>query len=98
MLDPRPINPVTALVHHAAELFDTTPADILSHSRLAYLVRARQAVCYVARDKLGLSYAAIGRRVGGRDPTTIKHACTTAEAWARVDEEYRWALGVLRGE
>lgn len=50
--------------------------DIVSARRTATIVRPRQVVAYLAREHTTLSLPAIGRRLGGRDHTTILHAHT----------------------
>jgi chromosomal replication initiation ATPase DnaA len=53
-----------------ARRFGFKPADIIGRGRTQYLAHARAAVARALRA-LGLSYAEIGARLGGRDHTTI---------------------------
>jgi len=48
--------------------------EILGESRTAKIVRARQLCCYLMRQCTPMSLPEIGRRLGGRDHTTILHA------------------------
>jgi chromosomal replication initiator protein len=57
-----------------ARYFMVTQAALTGPSRRTSLVRARNIVVHLARRLTGLSYAAIGRALGGRDHTTIMHA------------------------
>lgn len=57
-----------------ARYFNVTQAALTGPSRRASLVEARNVVVHLARRLTGLSYAAIGRGLGGRDHTTIMHA------------------------
>lgn len=57
-----------------ARYFTVTQAALLSASRRASLVAARNVVVHLARRLTELSYAQIGRSLGGRDHTTIMHA------------------------
>jgi chromosomal replication initiator protein len=58
----------------AARYFGVTQAAITSKSRRTSLVEARNVIVHFARRKTDLSYAEIGRVLGGRDHTTIMHA------------------------
>jgi hypothetical protein len=51
-----------------------TVAMILSPSRMAWIVRPRQIAVYIARELTRYSLPEIGRRMGGRDHTTILFA------------------------
>jgi chromosomal replication initiator protein len=57
-----------------ARYFNVTQAALTGPSRRASLVEARNVIVHLARRLTGLSYAAIGRGLGGRDHTTIMHA------------------------
>lgn len=63
-----------ALIVKAAELYDVSFESVLSATRDANVVRARQAACWLLRGG-GLSFPKIGAIVG-RDHTTVMHACT----------------------
>ena len=68
--------------------------DILvGPSRRQPLVRARQTAMYLCRELTDLSLPKIGRAFGGRDHTTVLHACRKIaelrESSADVSEDYR---------
>jgi chromosomal replication initiator protein len=54
--------------------FAVTQAALVGPSRRSSLVAARNAAVHLARRLTPLSYADIGRALGGRDHTTIMHA------------------------
>jgi chromosomal replication initiator protein len=58
----------------AARYFGVTQAAVTSKSRRTSLVEARNVIVHLARRMTDLSYADIGRALGGRDHTTIMHA------------------------
>lgn len=47
---------------------------ILSLSRDKEVVRARSIAMYVARELTGATFREIGKIIGGRDPSTVRHA------------------------
>jgi chromosomal replication initiator protein len=51
--------------------------DLLSKKRLRIIVRPRQMAMFIARELTQLSLPEIGSSFGGRDHTTVLHACKT---------------------
>jgi chromosomal replication initiator protein len=63
-----------------AESFSLTTEELESPSRAARVSWPRQLAMYLAREHTSQSLPAIGRAFGGRDHTTVMHACKrTAE-------------------
>ena len=62
-----------------ATRFGVRVADIKSKKRTKALVFPRQLAMYLSRDLTELSYPEIGRHFGGKDHTTIIHACKKIE-------------------
>jgi chromosomal replication initiator protein len=59
----------------AAEAFGVSRDDLESHARGAGLTWPRQVAMYLAREHTRASLPAIGARFGGRNHTTVIHAC-----------------------
>ncbi len=49
-------------------------SDVRSPSRRKEVVRARSVTVYLCRELLKLPFPAIGKQLGSRDPSTIRHA------------------------
>lgn len=62
------------LVAVAANTFGLSSAQICGRSRSPGVVEARQVAMHLLREMHGLSHSAIGKEVGDRDPTTVRHA------------------------
>jgi chromosomal replication initiator protein len=72
-----------------AEAFGITREELLSHSRRANLAWARQVAMYLAREHTSETLPAIAARFGGRNHTTVLHACRrTAERIASDPEAF----------
>lgn len=66
--------------------------DLASPRRTTNIVRARQVLIFLAREHTTLSMPQIGRRVGGRDHTTVLHSCRKIGHLRDVDPELRQEL------
>jgi chromosomal replication initiator protein len=58
-----------------SEQFNFTIEELVGKSRRRPLVIARQMAMYITRELTDLSYPLIAREFGGRDHTTVMHAC-----------------------
>jgi hypothetical protein len=59
--------------------------EILSDDRSRRVVRPRQVAIYLAFHLTGKDIGEIGRRIGGREPTTVLHACRKMEGLKKSD-------------
>lgn len=71
---PRPIT-VPMILSATSEQFSFSVEDLTGKSRRRPLVIARQIAMYVSRELTDLSFPMIAREFGGRDHTTVMHAC-----------------------
>ncbi len=69
---------VDAIARAVAARFGVRLSLLRGPSRRAAIVGARHLAIYLARERTGTSFAAIGAYFGGRDPATIRHACRAA--------------------
>lgn len=76
---PRPIT-VKMILDITSEKFDFSIDELQGKSRRRPLVLARQMAMFVSRELTELSYPAIAREFGGRDHTTVMHACDKISA------------------
>jgi chromosomal replication initiator protein len=71
------------------EAFGVSMDDLLSTSRAAPITWPRQVAMYLARELTDQTLPAIGRAFGGRNHTTVMHACRrTAERIATDRDAY----------
>ncbi|MBT9586233.1 chromosomal replication initiator protein DnaA [bacterium] len=62
------------------EYFSMTAKDLLGTRRDQRIVRPRQVAMYLCKEITGASYPEIGTQFGGKDHTTVIHACRKVEA------------------
>jgi chromosomal replication initiator protein len=71
------------------EHFGISTEELLSSARTQRLAWPRQLAMYLARELTGESLPAIGRHFGGRDHTTVLHACRRTSARLATDDASR---------
>ncbi|MEL6982429.1 MAG: chromosomal replication initiator protein DnaA, partial [Actinomycetota bacterium] len=76
---PRPIT-VDMILDATVEQFGFSKEELIGKSRRRPLVIARQMAMYVTRELTDLSFPLIAREFGGRDHTTVMHACDKISA------------------
>lgn len=65
------------------------PLDLLrSRTTTVKVTHARQEICWASRQRTGLSLAQIGRVLGGRDHTTVRHAIRAVDDRMARDPDY----------
>lgn len=87
-IDTQPGRRVLAAV---AKEFATSAPQILSARRDRGIVRARQALCYILRERLNWTLGEIGNFVN-RDHTTVLYAVRQARFWLRHDHYFTRCL------
>ena len=85
----------------AAEYYKIRVADLLSKRRNRSIARPRQVAMALARELTNHSLPEIGDAFGGRDHTTVMHACDRVrelrETDRRMGEDYLNLLRILTG-
>lgn len=77
------------IVQACCERFKVSQREVYSKNRKQALVQCRQLSMYLVHKYTGMSYAEIGRRFGGRDHTTVIHACTKISERMSAVADYR---------
>ena len=84
-----------------ADYYKLRVADLLSKRRSRSIARPRQVAMALAKELTSHSLPEIGDAFGGRDHTTVLHACrrveTLRETEKRVDDDYLTLLRTLTG-
>jgi chromosomal replication initiator protein len=71
-----------------AEYFKIRVADLLSAKRTRSVTRPRQAAMALAKDLTNHSLPEIGQLFGGRDHTTVLHACRKVQELKESDSKF----------
>jgi chromosomal replication initiator protein len=79
-----------------ASFFDL-PVDLLrAKTRKQEVVGARQIAMYLSKDFTSSSLKTIGLHFGGRDHSTVIHACQTVEDRLKTDDSYKTQYHEIR--
>ena len=85
----RPHTTLAEIQRTVAAYYDISPTVMLSKSRQRTVVRPRQMAMSLARNLTRHSLPEIGKAFGGRDHTTVLHACRRIADLGKADADVR---------
>lgn len=85
----RPAITINSILEHTCDYFSQKTSDVLSSSRKASVVLARQVVMYLAQKHTTLSTTRIGAAVGRRGHATVLHSCQAVAQRLENDASFR---------
>jgi chromosomal replication initiation ATPase DnaA len=91
-----PALPVATIKRVVCDCYGLSAVDIDALNRKGEVSRPRQIAAFLAREMTGLSEPAIGRALGGRDPTTIRFAVKSIRRRAEASPALAAQLARLR--
>lgn len=63
------------VLKNVADFYNISTADLIKRSRKKEVVKPRQVAMFLLREETQLSFPEIGQKLGGRDHSTVIHAC-----------------------
>lgn len=91
-IDETKIIQIDDIIRKVAETFKVSSYDIKSKKRNASISRARNVAMYLCRELTSASTTEIGLSFGGKDHTTIIHACKKISDLIKDDELLRISI------
>ena len=93
-----PIKRVTpqTILENVIRFYGLTDNNLKGPSRKREFVRPRQVTMYLLKDLLDCSYPTIGRKLGGRDHTTVIYGCEKIEKELKNNERLREEIELIR--
>jgi hypothetical protein len=88
LIDPSGTATFEEIVLAVCAEFDVTVNELMGERRARHIARPRQVVYWVAKRLTRLSFPNIGRRLGGRDHTTIMHGAKKVELERRKSKTF----------
>ncbi len=83
------------IIRMVSEHFDVRITDLQSKKRSQSIALPRQVCMYLARNLTRHSLEEIGGHLGGRDHSTVVHACTKIEQMYKDDGDFRTRIDKL---
>lgn len=74
------------ILKSVSDFYNISPGDLIKRSRKKEVVRPRQIAMYLLREETKSSFPEIGQRLGGRDHSTVIHACEKVKTEEETDE------------
>jgi chromosomal replication initiator protein len=93
-----PKNSITTkvILQTVSEFYDTPLVDLAGACRKKELVVPRQIAMYLMREEINASYINIGQELGGRDHTTVIHACEKIKEAINSDQKIKQDIILLK--
>ncbi len=79
-----------------SQFYDLKEKDLCESSRKKEIVRPRQIAMYILRNDLKCSFPFIGRKLGGRDHTTVMHSCDKIEKELKNNENLKEEIELIK--
>ncbi len=96
---PRKTIGVKKILKCIADFYEVPEKDIISQNRHHEISHPRQVMMYLMREEMKFSYPLIGSKLGGRDHTTVIHACNKiGDALRKNDEQLTEEINLLKQE
>lgn len=86
-----------AVLRAVAAFYRIAEEELTDSSRARRVARPRQVAMYLMREETNASLSQIGERLGGRDHTTVLHACKQIAHLVEENEALRREIQTIRG-
>jgi chromosomal replication initiator protein len=97
IISPSPkISTFKKILKITSEFYDVKEEDILSNSRRKEILKPRHVIMYLLRNEMNYSYPTIAQKFGGKDHTTVIHACEKIKKELLKNEELAEEINQLK--
>lgn len=93
---PKRVVSVKHVITKIAEFYSIDESSMYAKTRRREIVKPRQIIMFILREDFHLSYPAIGSVFGGRDHTTVIHACEKVRGDMLKDEDLKVQIDEIR--
>lgn len=85
-----------SILKSVADFYSISLQDLVKRSRKKEVVKPRQIAMYLLREETKLSFPEIGQKLGGRDHSTVIHACEKIREGVSIDEPLKQELVLIK--
>jgi len=87
---------IKEIIKLIAEFYNLEEETLYEKTRRKEVVRSRQIAMYILREDFNISYPLIGRKMGGKDHTTVMHSCLKIKGELKNDPEINNEIEKIR--
>ncbi|MBI1755205.1 chromosomal replication initiator protein DnaA [Candidatus Azambacteria bacterium] len=87
---------IKQIIQSVAGFYGINEKQLIIKTRKQEVVRPRQVIMYLLREEFKFSYPSIGSKIGGRDHTTVMHACEKIGGLLKNDESFAEEIGMIK--
>jgi len=84
------------ILRAVSSFYEINTDDLIAKNRKQEIVKPRQIAMFLMRSELSFSFPGIGDKLGGRDHTTVMHACEKIDEKLKTDEKLNEELTQLK--
>lgn len=95
IVTPAKVTNYKKIVEAVTEFYDIPSGNMFFSSRKKEFARPRQLAMYLLKKELKMSYSEIGRKFGGKDHTTVIHACQLIEKEEEENEKMHQEIELI---
>ncbi|HHS97854.1 MAG TPA: chromosomal replication initiator protein DnaA [Chloroflexi bacterium] len=92
----RPTVSADQILEAVSRYYQIDREDLIGPSRARRFARPRQIAMYLMREETAASLSRIGQELGGRDHSTVLHACERIARLVEEDEQLRREVAAIR--
>lgn len=84
------------IIQSVAHFYGINEKQLIIKTRKQEVVKPRQVIMYLLREEFKLSYPSIGSKIGGRDHSTVMHACEKIENLLKNNELFVEEINMIK--
>lgn len=87
---------IKQIIQAVAQYYGIQEKQLLIKTRKQEIVKPRQIIMYLLREEFKFSYPSIGSKIGGRDHTTVMHACEKINKHLQRDDGLLEEINIIK--
>lgn len=87
---------IKQIIQAVANFYGVNEKQLIIKTRKQEIVKPRQVIMYLLREEFKFSYPSIGSKIGGRDHTTVMHACEKIGDQLKEDEQLVEEINLIK--
>jgi len=93
---PKKIINIKQIIKAVSDFYDVEEKQLIMRIRRQEIVKPRQVAMFLLRSEYKASFPTIGNKMGGRDHTTVIHACTKIEEEMKTNSTLAEEINIIK--